>query len=417
MRILLLNYEYPPHGGGAGLATAGLARELVQRGIEVDVVTAGAAADGEPHRAGAPVPPTTSDREPRVFRVRTRRRGVHESGFLGAAEYVPAAIPLVRQLLGEHRFDVVHAFFSLPTGVLLPLASRHGVRTLVSLRGSDVPGYDDSNRTLQLAHSLLRPVTRWVWQSADRVVTVCESLGRQAARTVPGLPYTVIGNGVDLVRFHPPILRRPPDGDPLRCIAVSRLVARKGLADLLAAWSLLERGCCKLEIVGSGPAEASLRELASTLKLGDDVRFVGALDRDGLAERLREADVFVLTPHAEAFGNAFAEAMATGLPIIGTTVGGIPEMVRDGENGLLVRPGDARSLVAAVRRVAAQPAWRREMGERNRARAEATLSWARVADQYIQVYCELAGIAPLAAGQGALFPPLLPDHDAAIARR
>lgn len=414
MRILLLNYEYPPHGGGAGLATAGLARELARRGIRVDVVTAGTERRRDSDaRAGA----DGADDAPRVFRVRTRRRGLHESGFVGAAEYVPAAVPLVRRLLREHRVDVVHAFFSLPTGLLLPLARRRGVPTLVSLRGSDVPGYDASNRALRLAHSILRPVTRWVWRRADRVVTVCESLGQLATRTAPGLPYTVIGNGVDLGQFRPADGSRPAGDRPLTCIAISRLVARKGLADLLTAWSLLERGRCHLEIVGSGPAGPALRAQASALGLDDDVHFVGALERDALAARLRQADLFVLTPFAEAFGNAFAEAMASGLPIVGSTVGGILDIVRHRENGLLVPPGDPRAVADAVHELAAQPAWRQEIGLRNRARAEAILSWTHVADQYLKIYGELAGVPNPVLPATIQFPAALPSHDAATVRR
>jgi glycosyltransferase involved in cell wall biosynthesis len=414
MRILLLNYEYPPHGGGAGLATAGLARELAQRGIQVDVVTAGSEQGRGTHGAADA---EGADGPLRVFRVRTHRRGLHESGFAGAAEYVPAALPLVRRLLRQQRFDVVHAFFSLPTGLLLPLARRRGVPTLVSLRGSDVPGYDGSNRALQLAHSILRPITRWVWRRADRVVTVCESLGRLATRTAPGLHYTVIGNGVDLERFRPATAPRRVGVRPLACIAVSRLVARKGLSDLVTAWSLLERGRCRLEIVGTGPAEAALRAQASELGLDGEIHFVGALDRDALAARLRQADLFVLTPLAEAFGNAFAEAMASGLPIVGSTIGGILDIVRHRENGLLVAPGDPRAVAEAVQELATQPTWRDEIGLRNRARAEAILSWAHVADQYVRIYGELAGMPIVAPPAEVQYPAALPSHDAATARR
>jgi glycosyltransferase involved in cell wall biosynthesis len=387
---------------------------LVRRGIEVDVVTAGA----EPGRGTAARHEVESATgAPRVFRVRTRRRGLHESGFIGAAEYVPAAVPLVRRLLRQHRFDVVHAFFSLPTGLLLPLARSRAVPTLVSLRGSDVPGYDGSNRALRLAHVVLRPLTRRVWRRADRVVTVCDSLGQLATRTAPGLRYTVIGNGVDLERFRPAAAARPTSDGAITCIAVSRLVARKGLANLLAAWSLLERGRCRLEIVGTGPAEAALRAQASELGLDGDVRFMGPLDRDALAARLRQADLFVLTPLAEAFGNAFAEAMASGLPIVGTAIGGILDIVRHGENGLLVAPGDPRAVAAAVRELASQPLWRQEIGIRNRARAESILSWPHVADQYLDIYRDLAGLPDVAPPVKVPVSDALPSHDVATVRR
>ncbi|MDQ3224236.1 MAG: glycosyltransferase family 4 protein, partial [Gemmatimonadota bacterium] len=170
MRILILNYEYPPIGGGAAVATAALAHGMVERGVTVDVVTAGAG-----RRATRLPAESLGERGLTVYRVKSRRTGVHEAGMGDAASYLIAALPLIRRLMRRHRYDVVHVFFSLPTGALLPLLDLRGIPVVVSLRGSDVPGYDPHNRPLQLAHRLLTPLTRWIWRRADRVVAVCES--------------------------------------------------------------------------------------------------------------------------------------------------------------------------------------------------------------------------------------------------
>jgi glycosyltransferase involved in cell wall biosynthesis len=174
----------------------------------------------------------------------------------------------------------------------------------------------------------------------------------------------------------------------LRCIAVARLIERKGLDDLLAALALLERGRVRLEIVGSGPRAAYLRALADRLGVSADLCFAGALDRRQVAERYRGADLFTLAPLQEAFGNAFAEALASGLPIVGSRVGGIPEFVRDGENGILVPPRDPAALAAAIRRFADSPSLRAETSRRNRLRAQAELSWDFATERYLDVYRE-----------------------------
>jgi glycosyltransferase involved in cell wall biosynthesis len=384
MRVLILNYEYPPLGGGAGVATAQLATHLAERRAAVDVVTAGA------NTTPASLLGVESHGGLSLYRVRSQRTGIHQAGMADAASYLRAALPVVRRLLDTHRYDVLHIFFSLPTGALLPLLDLRRVPVVVSLRGSDVPGYDPHNRTLQRVHRVVRPFTRWIWRRADRVVALSESLGQLARQTMPELAYSVIHNGVDVQRFRPPVAARQARVDRIRCLAVARLVERKGITDLLRALAQLERGRFELEIVGSGPDASALRELTAQLGLAAEVRFTGALNREEVAERYRAADLFTLASWEESFGNVFAEALASGLPIVGSRVGGIPEFVEHGRHGLLVPPRDPAALAAAIRRLADAPDERTEMAIRNREKAETRLSWGHVTDRYLEVYQAIA---------------------------
>src|SRR3954451_5243965 len=392
MRVLLLNYEYPPFGGGAGVATEALARGLARRGMMVEVITAGEEAgehsellwDGAAEVEGLLT----------VHRIRVKRVGVHQAGMRAAMGYLRGAIPLVRRRLREQQFDVVHFFFSLPTAAMLPFLDLGETPVVVSLRGSDVPGYDPHQRGLERAHRLLRPLTRWIWRRAARVVAVCESLGRQAQQTLPGLEYSVIQNGVDLGRFRPRAIGRGAPNQRIRCLAVSRLVERKGLDDLIRAFAALERGRYELEIGGGGADEQSLRAMVAELGLEDLVHFAGPLARGRTAARYRDADIFTLASWEEAFGNAFAEALASGLPVVGTNVGGIPELVEHGRNGVLVPPRDPETLAEAIRFLGERPELRAEMGRRNRAHAEANLSWERMTTRYLATYQGLRRRAP-----------------------
>lgn len=392
MRILVLNYEYPPLGGGAGVATAALARGLAERGVKVDVVTASAGRDAE-RRTSMRDDEPEDDAGLRLYRVRSRRTGVHEAGIRGAASYLVGALPLVRRLIRSQRYDCVHVFFSLPTGALLPFVDLGNVPVVVSLRGSDVPGYDPYNPTVHRMHRLLLPLTRWIWRRADRLVAVCESLVELASQTCPELRYAVVPNGVDLKLFHPPEVTRPARRR-LHCLAVARLIKRKGLGDLIRAFALLEPGRFDLEIVGDGPDERVLRELASHLGVGEAVRFLGSLDRAAVAQRYREADLFTLPSSAEAFGNVFAEALASGLPIVGSTAGGIPELVDHGTNGLLVSPGNPNAVAQAIRYLAGDPELCKIMSARNRAKAEAMLQWSKVTERYVSIYETVAHKLP-----------------------
>ena len=384
MRVLILNYEYPPLGGGAGVATQALARGLASRGVAVDVVTGGehyeceseVLWDGHAAEEGLLT----------VYRVECSRTGIHQAGIGGAFSYLRSALPLVRERMRDEHYDIVHLFFSLPTGAMLPFLSLGNTPVIVSLCGSDVPGYDPCQPTLHRAHRALRPLTRWIWRRASRVVAVCESLGRLALRTDPGLRYSVIPNGVDLARFRPAARPRSRRSGTVRCLAVARLVERKGIADLIQAIASLERGRYELEIVGSGPDEHRLKELARQLGVDKEILFAGSVDRAAIPRRYRDADIFALAPWDDAFGNVFAEALASGLPIVGSTVGGIPEVVEHGTNGFLVPPREPRALAAAIRHLADNPEVRADIGRWNRAQAEANLSWTRVTTRYLSVY-------------------------------
>jgi glycosyltransferase involved in cell wall biosynthesis len=390
LRILLLNYEYPPLGGGAGIASAALAERLASRGVIVDVVTSRPDGARDVERT-AGLSCVTVAPNLTLFRVRSRRRGIHQAGFLGAGSYLCSAVPVARWLLQARRYDLVHIYFSLPTGALIPALPLGNIPIVVSLRGSDVPGYDERNAKLVLAHRVLRPLTRWIWRRATRVVPVCDSLGRLARATSPSLEYSVIGIGVDLDLFRPGALGPSRAPSPVRCLAVARLIERKGVSDLLRAWSLLPRGKYALEIAGEGPESDALRALAAELRIDADVRFAGPLGREEIAARCQQSDLFVLTPHEEAFGNVFAEAIAAGLPVIGSNIGAIPDLVQHGENGILVAPGDAGAIALAIRELGEDPARRAAMATRNRARAESMLSWDSAADRYLSLYAELLG--------------------------
>lgn len=390
LRILLLNYEYPPLGGGAGIASAALAERLASRGMIVDVVTSRPEGVHDVERS-AGLSCVTVAPNLTLFRVWSRRRGIHQAGFFGAGSYLCSAVPVARRLLRTRRYDIVHIYFSLPTGALIPALPLGEIPVVVSLRGSDVPGYDERNAKLVLAHRVLRPLTRWIWRRASRVVPVCDSLGVLARATCSSLEYSVIGNGVDLDLFRPGAIEASRAPSPVRCLAVARLIERKGLSDLLRAWSLLPRGKYALEIAGEGPQGDALRALATELRVDADVRFAGPLGREEIAARCQQSDMFVLTPYEEAFGNVFAEAIAAGLPVIGSNIGAIPDLVQNGDNGILLAPGDPGAIALAIKELGEDPARRTAIARRNRARAESMLSWDSATDRYLSLYAELLG--------------------------
>lgn len=369
MRLLLLNYEFPPLGGGAAAATFHTARELAARGHQVDVLTCETGEAADEAIDGL-----------RVHRVFSLRRGAHDAGLVAAATFLFCATWKLRELTRARKFDCAHFYFALPTGVLAPLWERWTNRPyVVALRGSDVPGYD-GGVALTLLHRLLRRMTRRILSRAIRVTANSDSLRDLAHRSFPSLPIDVIRNGVCVSTFRPDALGRVHSP---RMLCVARLVRRKGLETLIAAIGRPGvRGT--LTIVGDGRLRSRLESLARSLNVADRVVFAGRRHGEALASCYRAADCFVLPSIAESCSMSLLEAMASGLPIVAARTGGIPEIVEDGVNGRLFEPGDVDSLAAGLAWIFESEDRRARIGISNREKICHGFTWQIVAADYEQ---------------------------------
>ena len=364
MRLLIINYEFPPLGGGAGNATACLAREWAALGHEVEILTGGAR--GLPAR---------EERDGyRVRRVPSPRR---LQGQCSVGEMMAFAALAVPAALCGPRPDVVVAFFSIPSGpVAWLLKMLRGVPYIVSLRGGDVPGFDAKH--MAAMHALTNPLTAMIWRNAAAVVGNSTGLCQLARDFMPGLDVPEIPNGVDTERFSP--APRTASATP-ELLFVGRLSTQKGVSVLLDALALLPARW-HLRIVGDGPERASLTAQAARLGIAQRVTFHGWAQREELPALYRAADVFVFPSLDEGMPNVVLEALASGLPIVATRIAGNDQLVLPGENGTLVPPGDPRAFAAALAPLLTDPAARQRMGARSRALATERYSWARSAGKY-----------------------------------
>lgn len=376
MHVLLLNYEFPPAGGGAGFATYNIGRELVKAGIKVDVLTS--SIEDEPDGAmfdGM-----------RVFRVPSWRKGIHDCGMLGAYSYVGFALKKRAWLLKHNNYDLEHFFFSLPTGILsLSPFKRRKQPYIVSLRGSDVPGYDLFNQKLEKIHKLLLPLTRSIWRNSSAVVALSNGLKKIAIETAPDQEIDIISNGIEIDSFFPADTQKTHEG-PTKLITVSRLLERKGIHHLLEAIAKPTPLPVTLTIAGTGSYEETLRSKCKELNLSHCVKFTGFIRRDQLPELYRQHDIFALPSQTESFGLVFAEAMSSGLPILGTFVGGIPELVRHETDGILVNPAKPDEIRKALETMLSDPEKRLAMGQAARQRIEEKYSWKSITAQYLERY-------------------------------
>lgn len=203
---------------------------------------------------------------------------------------------------------------------------------------------------------------------AQRVVTTSlYSAKRVEAYYRPRSSVLVVPEPIDITRWDSALdaAERPTSGEP-RILCVAHLYARKDIETLLHAFAGLRTAAC-LRIVGTGPRLPSLVRLARRLGLESRVAFTGHLPFAALAAEYRAADVFCLPSRQEGFGIVFLEAMAARLPIVAARAGAVPEVVPDGECGLLAPPGDIAVFASALERLLNDAHERRRLGEAGRA--------------------------------------------------
>jgi sugar transferase (PEP-CTERM/EpsH1 system associated) len=274
-------------------------------------------------------------------------------------------------------------------------------RVVHTRHGRDV---DASPRQLAMVRHMSRLVDWFVCVSSD-VAALSRAQG-----IAPGRVQTIY-NGVDGQRFP---FSGPSPGGPI--VAVARLSPEKDLANLVRAAAIAGREDPKLrvEAAGDGPCRAELVHLVGELGLEGRVSFLGEV-RD-VAGLLTRSAIFVLPSRSEGISLTLLEAMACGLPIVATRVGGTPEVVIDGQTGLLVPPRDPAALAHAVLQLRRDPDGARRMGEAGRRRVERDFGIHRMVGDYLALYLEVRNYRPQAVPPARASSALGPSNAAATIR-
>lgn len=359
MRILFCNFEYPPLGGGGGVANAWLAEELAKR-HEVTVLTSqGLGLARKSLEGGVCV------RRVPVFCRRQQTAANVPSMFA----YMVQGARFGRRLLQAQRFDVINTHFVLPSGpVGDALARAAGVPNVLTLHGGDL--FDPSKWISPHRHAPLRAWVRHLMRRADHLVAQSHNtIANARAYYDPDLPITRIPLGI---RRPPEVTGRRSDygfrASDLLLVTVARLVARKSIDQLVAL--LPELTQAHLVILGSGIKEPELRAQASALGVAERVHFFGFVSEIEKFRVLRMADLFVSTSQHEGFGLVFLESMAAGLPVVCYDHGGQSDFLENGVTGGVVTLNDRAAFAQALGALAADPERRVRIGVENRRRAE-----------------------------------------------
>ncbi len=366
MKILMLNYEYPPLGGGAGNAMHYLLSELSkEKNIQVDVVTS------SPDKYSVE---NFSDNIT-VYKLDVKKKNHNYQTFVETFFWSVKTYFFTKDLL-LRKYDLCHAWFGWPSGFFGYL-NRKKMPYVVSLRGSDVPGFNPRFKILDKV--LFNWLSRKIWQKAGYVTANSDGLRELAHKTWKG-DIKIIYNGVDTVEFFPDKKKHKE----IILLCVARLIKRKGIVYLIKAMPKLlsKNKKTKLIIIGDGPEKEYLENMSIDLKIEKSVQSIGKIEHGSLAKIYQRADIFLLPSLHEGMSNTILEAMASGLPIITTDTGGTKELIKG--NGIIVKQENSIEIADAVIKLF-DIKKREEFGAKSRVIAE-TLSWQNMSKKYVELY-------------------------------
>ncbi|MHC5082699.1 MAG: glycosyltransferase family 4 protein, partial [Planctomycetota bacterium] len=367
----MLNYEYPPIGGGAGKAHQNLIAEFANmNNLQVDVLTSAENPTTRIETVGDNIT---------IHRLGIHKKNLHYWKKREVIEWLLKAGRVYKKLIRENDYDLVHSFFAFPSGYLC-LKTAGQIPYIVSLRGSDVPGF---NVRLKLDYHLLKGLFHRIWRRADAVIANSSGLAQLAKKFEPDMDIGVICNGVNTDRFAPPSERSL--GGRIKLVTVCRLISRKRIHLLIEALAtIVTQGIdAELNIVGEGNLQTELAAVATRLNIADRVHFRGLVDYEQMPSEYQQNHLFVMSSAHEGMSNAMLEALACGLPVVTTACEGASELIND--NGIAVDEPDSNKIADAISDIISQPARYQQMSVASRNKAIA-FSWALPAKKYVDIY-------------------------------
>jgi len=378
MRVLMLDNEFPPLGGGMGTVNRALLECYARRPeLEIDLITSALGGRQEVEQFAGHI---------RIIKVPVWNRNIHHST---SRELLMYAVQALSQSIKHHRarpYDFCFAWSTVPAGgVALALYRLVTLPYAVWVSGPDIPGFE---RRYRVVYPFLSPIIRRVWRKANYVVAKCAGEIEMIHALDSTVDVRFIPNGVDLAVFQPgPAI---PDHGPLHVICVARLIERKGQGHLIEAIKRLTDSGINvvLSLIGTGDSQRDYEDQARRLGIEDRVRFVGYVPREEINKHYSAAHVFALPSYNEGMSLAALEAMAAGLPLVVTRTGGTQELVEEGVNGYSFQWADVETLTNYLRILTKDRALARRMGAASHARS-ATFAWGTIADRFLEMFKEI----------------------------
>ena len=362
----MVNFEFPPIGGGGGKANLRILEELSSHtNLEIDLLTSAS----EPGLFEESL-----SKNIRIIRVGVHKKDLHRWTKLETIEWLWRANKIYKLMIKRNHYDLVHAFFGFPSG-LLPYLTRKKRPYIISLRGSDVPG---ANPRFSLDYVLLAPLFKSIWRSASCLTACSNGLKDRALRFLPNCKIDVTPNGIDLSKFYP---ENGKNNGTTKLITTGRLSQSKRVELLIEALSIL-KSQAKLSIVGGGAMEAKLRKLVAKLQLEDRVEFLGRIEPAKMPKLYRDNNIYLCASETEGMSNSMLEAMASGLPIVTTQCEGVEELIVG--NGIIT--GETpKEIAKSIDSLLNNPSKTQEMSQAG-IELSKKFTWKETGDKYLRLY-------------------------------
>lgn len=364
-RILMLNYEFPPLGGGAANATKYILKEFAKYDdMKIDLITSST--------SNFKIENFASNITIHYLDIGKNNKNRLNQTNKELLIYSKKTYFYCKKLVQINNYDLCHAFFGIPCGFI---AKRLGLPYIVSLRGSDVPFY--SQKYYWLDKLAFRRLSINIWNNANSVIANSEGLRDLAYQTKSDKTIGVIYNGIDCDEFI--CKSNYKTSKTIRIIAGTRLIKRKGFIYLIRALKELKN--VKLSLIGEGSEFDILKNEAN--KLGVDVDFLGFIEHNKISSILLQQDLYVLPSFNEGMCNFTLEAMASGLPILVTDIGGTKELLKD--NGFLIKKKNSNDIRKKIEIFLNDFSLIEKMGKKSRKIAE-NMNWTGIAKSYYNEY-------------------------------
>ena len=380
MRILLINNEFPPIGGGGSVLDYDIARKLVQKDHKVTLITS----------SYKNLPREEVIEKFRVIRIPALRKSPNYSTPIELLSFFVSG--LFYSLFYTYKFkpDVLQAFFAVPSGGIVYFLNKiFGIPYCIYLGGSDVPW--GNKVRFKYLYPFLSPFIKLFWRSADFIIAPSNGLIELAKKSDPKIKNKLIkiSNGVDLEKFKIKVKKKTKN---IKVLAVGRLIFRKGFQDLIKAISILKKKALlknfKCIIIGSGDYEKNLKDLTKKSGVEKYITFVGAVNYSTLGDYYVKSDVFVLPSYSEGMSLALVEAMAAKNAVIATNVSGTDEVLENNKNGFLVKVNDPSEIATRLEKLLSNRKLLKDMQEEAYQTAK-KYDWNHIALRYNNVYTKM----------------------------
>jgi glycosyltransferase involved in cell wall biosynthesis len=370
LKVLVLNHEFPPVGGGAAPVSFQICKQLIRVGHYVDVVTM--------HFKDLPRFETVGGVN--IYRTAAIRKKADVCYTHELATYLPGALAKTLKLAKKNKYDIIHCHFIVPGGPLAWLVSkRTGIPFIITCHGTDVPGHNPER--FGFVHKVVSPGWRFLVKASPLITSSSEFLKALILQNCPQAHVQVIPNGIELDRFAPAEKTK----SILMC---SRIFKFKGFQYAIEAIKDMKLDW-QVNVIGDGPYLNELKNLAEDSQT--PIHFLGWLDKSDpeFRELFSKSSVFIFPSEAENFPTVLLEALSAGMAIITSSAGGCAEVV--GEAGLLVPPGDVRAIKDNLKKLIDSEQLRRQLATAALARAK-QFSWEAVTQKYLDCYKKVISI-------------------------